>query len=129
MHTKPDRPSRRKMNLIVTITVGAHNLFGTINSCIAYGMYQFCNIYKLAFLGRSCIDLGSLRESRKIHEKLMSSLHAFAYSVFKHERLNSNYSELDMKLMQCMFPNNGLNVFNPSQGYDATPTYARVSRT
>ena len=76
-----------------------------------------------------CIDLGSLREARKIHEKLMSSFHAFAHSVFKHERLNSNYSELDMKLMQYMFPNDGLNVFNPSQGYDATPTHTRVSRT
>ena len=59
----------------------------------------------------------------------MSSFYAFAYSVFKHERLNCNYSELDMKLMQCMFPNNDLNVFNPSQGYGATPTYARVSLT
>ena len=59
----------------------------------------------------------------------MSSFYAFASSVFKHERLNSNYSELDMKLMQCMFPNNVLNVFHPSQGYSATPTYARVSLT
>ena len=44
----------------------------------------------------------------------MSSFYAFASSVFKHERLNSNYSELDMKLMQCMFPNNVLTVFHPS---------------
>ena len=43
----------------------------------------------------------------------MSSFYAFASSVFKHGRLNSNYSELDMKPMLCRIPNNVLTVFHP----------------